>query len=94
MDGSTIHGEEKEGVYVQWFQRDEFLKGGDPTVTQLLNIPDVQDVFANADALNCLNRSFELLKEHCNNESILDKFISMCTDGASTNLGCNNLRIV
>ena len=51
MDGSTIHKREKEGVYIQAFQKDEFVKGGDPTITRLLNIPDIEEVSANADAL-------------------------------------------
>ena len=62
MDGSTIHGKEKEGVYIQSFQREQFIKGGNPTVTQLLNLAEVQGVSANADELkSCLDRSFELI---------------------------------
>ena len=46
------------------FQRDEFMKGGDPTVTQLLNLPYVWDCSANADALkDCLDRYFDLIIE-------------------------------
>ena len=46
------------------FQRDEFMKGGDPTVTQLLNLPYVWDASANADALkDCLDRYFDLIIE-------------------------------
>ena len=40
MDRSTINGKEKEGVYIQSIQREEFMKGGNPTVTQLPNLPD------------------------------------------------------
>ena len=37
---------------------------GDPSVTNLLNLPDVRDVSANADALKAyLDRSFDLVKE-------------------------------
>ena len=38
MDGSTIHEKEKEDIYFQSFQREEFIKGRDLTVTQLLNV--------------------------------------------------------
>ena len=41
----------KKGVYIQAFQKDEFVKGGDPTITRLFNIPDIEEVSANADAL-------------------------------------------
>ena len=58
MDGLTIHGKAKEGVYIQSFQREEFIKGGNLTVTKLLNLPDVRDVPANADAFKvCLDRT-------------------------------------
>ena len=46
------------------FQREEFIKGGNPTVTQLLNLSDVQDVSANSDAFKVsLDRPFDLIKE-------------------------------
>ena len=46
------------------FQREEFMKGGNPTVTQLLNLSDVQDVSANSDAFKVsLDRPFDLIKE-------------------------------
>ena len=46
------------------FQREEFIKGGNPTVTQLLNLSDVQDVLANSDAFKVsLDRPFDLIKE-------------------------------
>ena len=51
IDGSTTYGKEKKGVYIQSFQKEEFMKGGNPTVTLLLNLPDVRDVSVNADAL-------------------------------------------
>ena len=66
MDGSTIHGKEKEGIYIQSFQREEFMKGRNPNVTQLLNLPDVQDDSANAGALKVfLDTSFNLINEYC-----------------------------
>lgn len=90
MDGSTLHGKEKEGVYIQSFQREVFIKGGNPTVTQLLNLAEVQGVSANAAELkSCLDRSFDLIKEACGDD-MLKKFISICTDGASTNIGRND----
>ena len=47
MDESTIHGKKKEVEYIQSFQREEFKKGRNPTVTQLLNLIDVRDVSPN-----------------------------------------------
>ena len=78
-------------MYIQAFQKDELVKGGDPTITHLLHIPDIEEVQADADALkNCLDKSFALLKQHSLDEDVLKKFISICTDGASTNIGCND----
>ena len=91
MDGSTIHGKEKEGVYIQSFQREQFIKGGNPSVTQLLNLAEVQGVSVNADELkSCLDRSFDLIKQFCGGDDMLKKFISICTDRASANIGCND----
>ena len=36
------------------------------------------------------DRSFDLIKEHCMDNSVLKQFISICTDGESTSMGCNN----
>ena len=81
----------KKGVYIQAFQKDEFVKGGDPTITRLLNIPDIEEVSANADALkNSLDKSLTLLNQHSLDENVFKRFISICTDGASTNIGCND----
>ena len=33
IDRSKIHGKEKEGLCIQWFQREEFLKRGNPILT-------------------------------------------------------------
>ena len=91
MDGSTIDGKEKEGVYIQSFQREQFIKGGNPTITQVLNLAEVQGVSANADELkSCLDRSFDFIKQFCGGDDMLKKFISICTDGASANIGCND----
>ena len=93
MDGSTIHGKEKEDVYIQSFQRGEFMKGGNTTVTLLPNLPDVRDVSVNADALKaCLDRSFDLIKEHYMDNNVLKKFnlkikfILGCNDNLFTRL--------
>ena len=89
MDGSTIHGKGKEGVYIRSFQREQFIKGGNPTVTQLLKL--AEGVSANADELKCyLDRSFDLIKQFCGGDDMLKKFILICTDGASANIGCND----
>ena len=75
IDGSTIYGKEKKGVYIQSFQREEFMKVGNPAVTLLLNLPDVRDVSVNADALKAgLDRSFNLIKEHCIDDNVLKIF--------------------
>ena len=63
------------------------MKGRNPNVTQLLNLPDVQDDSANAGALKVfLDRSFNLINEYC----MGDMTESVCTDRALTNIGCNN----
>ena len=54
MDGSTILEKEKEGSHIQSFQRKWFMKGGNPTITPLLNLPDLCDISAYADALKDL----------------------------------------
>ena len=36
MNGSTIHTKEKQAVYVHHFQKDMFLKAGEPVQTILL----------------------------------------------------------
>lgn len=46
------------------FQREEFMKGGNPTVTQLLNLADVRDDSAKADA----EKGYFELHRQCNNE--------------------------
>ena len=67
------------------------MKRGNPTVTELRKLPDVQDVSTHGNVLKtCLDRSFDLIKEHCMYDNVLKKFILICTDGTSTNLGCNN----
>ena len=66
------------------------IKRRNSTVAKLLNLSDVRDVSANVDALKaCLDISFNLIIEHCMDENVLKKFISICTDGASINIGCN-----
>ena len=89
MNGSTIHGKEKEAVYVQFVQKEKFLKGRDPTNTKLLHLAEVKGVSANADELKAyLGRPFDLLKPLSEDvNKLMEKFISMCTDGASTNIG-------
>ena len=93
MDGSAIHGKEKEDVYIQSFQRGEFMKGGNTTVTLLPNLPDVRDVSVNADVLKaCLDRSFDLIKEHYMDNNVMKKFnlkikfILGCNDNLFTRL--------
>ena len=82
MDGSTIHGKEKEAVYVQFVQKDKFLKGGDPTNTKLLHLAEVKGVSAKVDELKaCLDRPFDLLNSFSEDmNKLMEKFISMCTD--------------
>ena len=64
------------------------MRGGNPTVTPLLNLHDVRDVSANTDELKaCLDRSYDLIKEHCMGDSVLKKSILICNDTASTNIG-------
>ena len=64
------------------------MRGGNPTVTPLLNLHDVRDVSANTDELKaCLHRSYDLIKEHCMDENVLKKSILICMDTASTNIG-------
>ena len=57
----------------------------------MLDLAEVQGVSANADELkSCLDRSFDLIKQFCGGDDTLKKFISICTDGASANIGCND----
>ena len=67
------------------------MKGGNAAFTQLLNLPDVRDVSANTNALKAyLDKPFDLIKEHCINDNVLEKLVSICTNGASTNIRCND----
>ena len=67
------------------------MKGKNATVTQLLNLRHVRDVLANADALKaCPDRSFDLIEEHCMDDNLPKKFISICTNGSLTNIGFND----
>ena len=50
-----------------------------------------QNVSADVDALKlCLDRSFDLIEEHYMDDNVLKKFILICTDGTSTNIGYSN----
>ena len=90
MDGSTIYGKEKD-VYIQSFQREKSMKGGNPTVTPLLILHHAQDVSANTDGLKaCGDRSFDLIKEHYMDDNVLKKIISICMDRSSANRGCKD----
>ena len=63
------------------------MNSGNPTVTQLLKLRDVRDTSANADALkNCLDRSFDLITEHCMGDNVLKKNYYR----ALTSIGCND----
>ena len=71
MDESAIHGKKKEVEYIQSFQREEFKKGRNPTVTQLLNLIDVRDASPNTPNVSpdvaviaCFDRFFGLIKEY------------------------------
>ena len=91
MDGSRNHEKEKEGISIQPFQREKFMKGGNTTVSELLNLTDVWDVSGNADPLKAyLDRSFELSKTHSMDDNVLKKIISICKDRASLNIGYKN----
>ena len=48
------------------------MKGRNPIVTQLLNLPDVWDVSANADVLKaCFDKYFDLIKENSIDDNVL-----------------------
>ena len=103
MDGSTIHNKEKEAVYIQYFQEENFIKG-DPTKTVLFHLAEPGGISVNATKLkNCLIKSLKILEpyynfdalkqkfvSYYNFDALKQKFVSICTDGASTNIGCNN----
>ena len=56
----------KKAYTFNCFKGNNSKKRGDPSVTNLLNLPDVRDVSANEDALKAyLDRSFDLVKEPC-----------------------------
>ena len=91
IDGSTIHGKVKESIYIQWFQRKEFMARENTTVTLLLNLPDAQDASVNLVAFKAgFVRSFDLIKEHCMDDNSLTKIILNCEDRALTNMRSNN----
>lgn len=78
IDESTIHGKEKQVGYIQSYQREEFKKGGNPTVTQLINLIDVRDVSPSTCTCEAFfDRYFDLIKEHYMDENELNKFILM-----------------
>ena len=90
MNGSTIHMSEKRRRIHLSFQRERFIKEVKLNVTQFLNLPHIWECSARADALKAyLDRSFNLIKEHSTDDNMLKKFISVCRDRASTNIGCN-----
>ena len=63
MDGSTIHNKEKEAVYIQYFQKENFIKGGDPTKTVLLHLTEPEGISVNATELkNCLIKSLKIFR--------------------------------
>ena len=89
MNGSAIHNKE-EAVYIQYFQKENFIKG-DPTKTVLLHLAGPEGISVNATELkNCLIKSLKILEPYYNFDALKQKFVSICTDGASTNIGCNN----
>lgn len=90
IDKSIIHGKEKKVEYIQSFQREEFKKGGNPNVTQLIKLIDVRDVSPNTWTCKAFfDRYFDLIKEHDMDENELNKFILIWMDRAWTNTGCN-----
>ena len=91
MNGSTTHNKEEEAVYIQYFQKENFIKGGDPTKTVLLHLAGPEGISVNATELkDCLIKSLKILEPYYNFDALKQKFVSICTDGASTNIGCNN----
>lgn len=88
----------KKKVHIQSFLRKELLKGGNAAITQLLNLLAIRDVSANADVLKaCLDRPYDLIKECWNVLKCVEMltmcwkfFVSICTNGASTYIGCND----
>lgn len=80
-----------EVVYVQYFQKDKFVKGDEAANTTLLNVAEPQGVFLNAEELKeCLVNSFKQVDPCCKHDDLMKKFGSICTDGASSNIGCKN----
>ena len=102
MDSSRIYEKEKEGAYIQSFQGEEFIKGRNPTVTNLLNLPDVRDVSANAHVLKaCLDRTFDLINPLSPDvaflfpQKILEnlyRFSDVFRGYRKATLGCNGLK--
>ena len=78
-------------MYIQYFQKENFIKRGDPTKTVLLHLAEPEGISVNATELkNCLIKSLKILESYYNFNALKQKFVSICTDGASTNIGCNN----
>ena len=50
-----------------------------------------EGISVNATELkNCLIKSLNILEPYYNFDALKQKFVSICTDGASTDIGCNN----
>ena len=70
---------------------DGFIEGVDPTKTMLLHLPEPEGITVNADEFKaCLIKSLKLIDPKYSSEEVMKKFVSMCTDVASSNIGCNN----
>ena len=87
MEVSTIHSI----VSIRRIHEMREFEIRNSNINQLLNLLDVQDISVNADALqDSLNRSFYFVKEHCINDNVLKKFISIYTEGASMSIEFND----
>ena len=93
MDGSTIHTEKK--VYEQYFQKENFIKGADPTKTMLLHLAEPEGISVDADELkDCLIKSIKLIEPYCSFEEVMKKFVSICTDGANKGMHFKDVLLV
>ena len=95
MDGSSNHTNENEAVYISHFQKDKFVKGGEPVHTKLLDVTVPQGVSQNAGEFKeFLVDLFKLLDPFCWHDDLMKKFIPIGIDGASSNVGCKIVYIL
>ena len=89
MDGSTIHKKDKELIYINVFDKGQFMHGGNPTRTFYVDIAEPEKVDSRG-LHDALTNSLHQFDEFYQFDELMKKFIGMCSDGASVNTGVKN----